>query len=100
MTANPIDERQPGDDAFVVVLNDGRRIPIAPDVGILETLRGAGLQLDSSCEAGSCGTCEVAVLGGIPDHRDLILDDDERAANDAMMICVSRSLTPELRLDV
>jgi ferredoxin len=100
VTANPIADSQPGDEEFVVVLNDGRRISIEPDLSILETLRNAGLELDSSCEAGSCGTCEVAVLDGVPDHRDLILDEDERAANDAMMICVSRSQTPELRLDL
>jgi hypothetical protein len=38
------------------------------------------------------------VLGGIPDHADDILSPEERAANDTMMICVSRSLAADLIL--
>jgi hypothetical protein len=40
------------------------------------------------------------VLAGVPDHRDEVLSDEEHAENDAMMICISRSFTPELRVDV
>ncbi|AGF71100.1 2Fe-2S iron-sulfur cluster-binding protein [Corynebacterium halotolerans] len=43
------------------------------------------------CKTGTCGTCETAVLGGSVDHRDSILTADEQAANDTMMICVSRA---------
>ena len=88
------------DRPFVVALRDGRQIPVPPGASILETLRAEGFDLDSSCEAGTCGTCEVAVLAGVPDHRDDVLEDEEKAANDAMMICVSRSLSPVLELDV
>jgi ferredoxin len=49
---------------------------------------------------GICGTCETAVLEGSPDHRDSVLDDDEKAENDCMMICVSRSLSEKLVLDL
>ena len=49
---------------------------------------------------GTCGTCEVPVLDGEPDHRDSVLNEDERRANDCMMICVSRSRTPRLVLDL
>jgi ferredoxin len=52
------------------------------------------------CTEGFCGSCETKVLEGIPEHRDEILTDDERAANNVMMICVSRSKTPRLVLDV
>jgi ferredoxin len=53
----------------------------------------------SSCRDGTCGTCETAVLGGVPDHRDSVLTDSEQAANDTMMICVSRARSPRLVLD-
>jgi hypothetical protein len=43
---------------------------------------------------------ETAVLEGVPDHRDSVLDEDEKAANDCMMICVSRACTPRLALDL
>ena len=53
----------------------------------------------TSCREGNCGTCETNVLGGEIDHRDQILDDDEKAANDVMMICVSRAKGDRLILD-
>ena len=54
----------------------------------------------SSCAEGTCGTCETAVLSGLPDHRDSVLTDEEREAGDCMMICVSRSCTARLVLDL
>jgi ferredoxin-NADP reductase len=87
-------------DSFVIVCNDGQRVAVPSGTSALDALRENGLQLKSSCEGGTCGTCEVRVLAGVPDHRDEVLSDEEHAENDAMMICVSRSSTPELRLDV
>jgi ferredoxin len=54
----------------------------------------------SSCAEGTCGTCETAVLSGLPDHRDSVLTEEERRAGDCMMICVSRSCTARLVLDL
>ena len=71
-----------------------------PEDSILAVLRANGMSLLSSCGDGICGTCETAVLDGIPDHRDSVLDDDEKAVNDSMMVCVSRSLTERLVLDL
>jgi ferredoxin-NADP reductase len=53
-----------------------------------------------SCEEGYCGSCEQRVLEGTPDHRDSVLSERERAENNTMMICVSRSKSPRLVLDV
>ena len=36
----------------------------------------------------------------VPDHRDSVLTEDERRADDCMMICVSRSCTDRLVLDL
>ena len=54
----------------------------------------------SSCRRGVCGTCETTVLAGRPDHRDALLDDDERDTADFMYVCVSRSATDRLVLDL
>ncbi|MFD9733313.1 PDR/VanB family oxidoreductase [Umezawaea sp. NPDC059074] len=87
------------DTAFDVVDADsGRRVRIDADRGILETLEGEGYDLPNSCREGVCGTCETAVVGGVPDHRDSVLTEAERAANDVMMICCSRSRGEELVL--
>jgi hypothetical protein len=37
---------------------------------------------------------------GVPDHRDSLLTEEEREANDYMMICVGRSRSPRLVLDL
>lgn len=54
----------------------------------------------TSCEDGFCGTCETTVLEGVPEHHDTILSEKERAAGKTMMVCVGRSCTPRLVLDL
>lgn len=87
---------------FEVELADsGRRLYVATDRSLLEVLRDdAGIEVFTSCEEGTCGSCETGVLAGIPDHRDSVLTDEEREIGDRMMVCVSRSRTPLLTLDV
>jgi ferredoxin-NADP reductase len=80
--------------------SSGITVGIGPDDSILAVLRKEGINMLSSCGDGICGTCEAAVLEGTPDHRDSVLDDEEKAANDAMMVCVSRSFSPRLVLDL
>ncbi len=58
---------------------------------ILSVAEEHDIPVISSCSEGTCGTCESVVLAGIPDHRDSILTDAERAAGKTMYICVSRS---------
>jgi ferredoxin-NADP reductase len=90
-----------GDTPFEVELaSSGRVIAVPGATSVLTALRGAGLELLSSCEEGTCGTCETGVFGGVPDHRDSVLEPAERAAGDIMMICVSRARTPRLVLDL
>ena len=89
------------DGAFEVVLEkSGRTLSVPAEKSILEVVRDAGVGVLSSCEEGTCGTCETAVLAGEPDHRDSLLDEDERAENTCMMICVSRALSERLVLDL
>lgn len=77
-----------------------RVLPVPPGQSILATLQAHGLQAPSACQQGVCGECEVKVLAGTPDHRDLVLTPQERESNRTMMICCSGSLTPELTLDL
>ena len=89
------------DTAFEVELaSDGRVLAVPPGRSILSVLEGAGVPILSSCREGTCGTCETGVLSGLPDHRDSVLTEEERAAGDCMMICVSRSCTARLVLDL
>ncbi|WP_217238090.1 PDR/VanB family oxidoreductase [Streptomyces sp. AC555_RSS877] len=87
--------------AFEVVLSrSGRTLTVPPDRSVLEVAEEAGVPVLFSCREGTCGTCETDVLEGTPDHRDSLLDEDERAAGETMLICVSRSCGPRLVLDL
>ena len=51
----------------------------------------------------TCTKCDGGFeLESLPtvDHRDSLLTEDERAANDTMFICVSRAAGPRLVLDI
>jgi ferredoxin-NADP reductase len=78
----------------------GRTVTVAPGTSVLDAIAEAGVEVLSSCRQGTCGTCETTVLAGQPDHRDSLLDDDERAAADCMYPCVSRSCSDRLVLDL
>ncbi|NDZ95830.1 oxidoreductase [Streptomyces sp. SID6673] len=89
------------DDTFDVELSkSGRTITVGGDESILDALLRNDVDIDFSCREGTCGTCEVAVCGGTPEHRDSVLSADEQEANDAMMVCVSRSRTTRLIIDL
>jgi len=47
-----------------------------------------------------CGTCECDVISGEVDHRDTLLSNEEKAANQTMMLCVSRAKGARLVLDL
>ncbi|MGF7137242.1 ferredoxin-NADP reductase [Paraburkholderia sp. EB58] len=66
---------------------------------ILEVAEELGVEVESSCQEGVCGSCEIRVIEGTPDHRDSVLSAKERAAGKTMMICVSRSCSARLVLD-
>jgi ferredoxin-NADP reductase len=86
---------------FTVKLRkSGRSFAVGDEQTILQVLRDHGYDLPSACEEGICGTCETTVLSGFPDHRDFVLSSEERTANHSMMICVSRSISPALELDL
>ncbi len=78
----------------------GETIEVPADKTILEALLDHGIEADYSCQDGVCGTCEVKVVSGVPDHRDSLLSKSERESNKTMMICVSRCLGDHLTLDL
>lgn len=89
-----------GEGFEVETASTGEVFWVPPDQSILDVLREVRSDLLSSCEEGFCGACEVGVIAGIPEHRDTILTDADHAANESMMICVGRSKTPRLILDL
>jgi ferredoxin-NADP reductase len=88
------------DQFEVVCQRSGQAFEITSDQSILEVLEEEGIPILGSCYEGVCGTCEARVLKGTPDHRDSVLTEAERAAGEVMLICVSRSRTERLVLDL
>ena len=87
--------------AFEVQLaSSGKTYAVPADLPITKALRQHGIEVPVSCEEGVCGTCVTRVLEGVPDHRDLFLSPREKARNDQMTLCCSRSKTPKLILDL
>lgn len=89
------------DRAFSVKLaSSGRVLAVPADKTVIRVLAEQGVAIPYSCEEGVCGTCLTRVVDGTPDHRDMYLTDEERAANDQFTPCCSRSRTPMLTLDL
>jgi vanillate O-demethylase ferredoxin subunit len=84
----------------VQLASSGKVVTIPAGRTVLKVLAEQGVDIPYSCEEGVCGTCLTRVLAGEPDHRDLYLTDEERAANDQFAPCCSRARTPLLVLDL
>lgn len=99
--AKPLNPSDVTDGVFELVLQQtGVTVTVAPDVTVFDAAVAAGANVLGSCMAGVCGTCETEVVEGEVDHRDSVLNEEERAANEFMMICVSRCKSARLVLDI
>ncbi len=84
----------------VIAASTGERMTVGANETIADVLESRGYETYRSCAQGYCGSCVATVRSGIPDHRDDFQTDAQRAANGHINICVSRSLTPILELDI
>lgn len=82
----------------VRIASTGQTFDVPNDKSIVQVLREHGIEVPTSCESGLCGTCRTRYLEGQPDHRDYILDEQEK--DSVMLICCSRSKSPLLVLDL
>ena len=84
----------------VTLRQSGKRVVVAPAQSILDAVEAAGVSAAFGCRSGTCGTCQVKVLAGEPEHRDTALSADQRNSERLMCICVSRAAGTELTLDL
>lgn len=75
-------------------------IDVEAGESILDALENNGMPILGSCRTGVCGTCEVRVMAGTPDHLDSVMADDEKDSLRVMYPCVSRATSPDLVLDI
>jgi ferredoxin-NADP reductase len=100
-SAKPQDTSAESDSGFELVLErSGLTLTVPPDKSVLQVIRDAGVSVLASCLEGVCGTCETEVVDGDVDHRDSVLNEEERASNEYMMVCVSRCRSARLTLNL
>ena len=87
------------DGAFEVhLVRSGATIQVGPDQTIVRAIELTGRRVPTSCLSGLCGACVVNYVDGDVDHRDYILNDEDRAT--CMTVCVSRAKGKTLSLDL
>lgn len=84
----------------VELARTGTTLDVGAEETILDVLEAHGIDAAFSCEQGVCGTCVTRVLEGEPDHRDSFLSPRQRQANQRICLCVSRSKSPKLVLEL
>ncbi|TVY47572.1 Carnitine monooxygenase reductase subunit [Lachnellula occidentalis] len=67
------------------------RLEVGEEETLMGVLRREGWDVDSSCETGNCGTCQVKVCEGKVEHRGSALSEEDKEGG-AMLSCVSRGL--------
>lgn len=84
----------------VELAHSGLTLTVPPDRSILDLVQEAGVDVLTSCREGTCGSCETPILDGEADHRDSLLSQSEKDAQETMFICVSRARSTKLVLDL
>jgi MOSC domain-containing protein YiiM/ferredoxin-NADP reductase len=79
-----------GDPFTVSVLGREGVLEVKEEETLLEVLKKAGLDVQSSCEVGNCGTCRVGIREGKVEHRGTGLREEEKRS--WMLSCCSRAL--------
>ncbi len=84
----------------ITALRSEREVEVAAGENVLAALEAEGLPVTGSCRKGVCGSCEVRVLSGTPEHLDSVMDDTDKDDLGVMYPCVSHSRSTELVLDL
>lgn len=87
---------QEGDEPFVVEV-DGEEFTIGARETIAEVLDRHDVPVYTSCEEGTCGTCQMMVVEGAADHRDSVFSAEQHQAG-RIATCVSRAAGEKLIL--
>jgi vanillate monooxygenase ferredoxin subunit len=87
-------------DFEVRLARSGQVIRVGGAESVADALIRHGIDIPLSCEQGVCGTCVTRVLAGVPDHCDVFLTDEQRAANNLFTPCCSRARSASLTLDL
>lgn len=90
-------EHDAGEPFTVTIVPSGAVIEVPAGTSLLHRLLESGVAVPHMCRQGVCGECRITVRSGRVDHRDCVLTDDEKAAGDTMLCCVSRGTDLEVQ---
>lgn len=86
---------------FELILNKtGKSIIVRKDETIIDALLLNNINVDYTCLQGTCGTCVTNIISGKIDHRDAVLSEEEKMANNKMCLCVSRAKEKSIVIDI
>jgi ferredoxin-NADP reductase/predicted amidohydrolase len=94
--AEPAEDRE----FRLIAAASGVTVRVAPYETALQALQHAGVDVDTSCQNGVCGSCAVRVLDGTPDQRDTITTRRGSETTSVMMLCVSRARTDSITVEI
>lgn len=102
---SPPDEDTPAKDGgnkpFTLRLaSTNREFVIPADKTALQVLTENGVQVANSCQQGTCGSCVVKVVEGVPDNRDHFLSEFQKNAGKKVALCISRAKTDVLAVEL
>ncbi|PTR31043.1 ferredoxin-NADP reductase [Rhodococcus sp. OK519] len=95
-----IGDLEPGRPFVARLSRSGLDVEVPSGTSLLDALVRRGVSVPNLCRQGVCGECRTPVVGGVVEHRDLYLSDDEKMAGDCMMPCVSRAAGSRLELEL
>jgi len=75
----------------VKLTGSNREFSIPEDRSIVQVLKENGIFIPISCENGVCGTCKCKIVSGDVEHRDMVLNDNEKDEQKLFTPCVSRA---------
>ncbi|VTU13187.1 Phenoxybenzoate dioxygenase subunit beta [Variovorax sp. SRS16] len=88
------------DGLELVLAKSQKTLRVGHGKTVLDAILEAGIDVPYSCMEGICGSCEVPVLDGVPDHHDSVLSAKQKASNSTMLICCSGAKSSRLVLDL
>lgn len=90
-----------GGEFTLVLARSGTELRVPEDMTILQVLENSkAAKVECLCREGICGTCETRIIAGEADHRDQYLSEEEREAQETLLICCSRAKGERLVLDL
>jgi vanillate O-demethylase ferredoxin subunit len=85
-SAGPASHDGPETSFRIRLARSGVTLTVPEGQSIVEVLVWHGVEIETSCSQGICGTCLTGVLEGVPDHRDVFFTADQTLRCDRILL--------------